>query len=110
MSKKKHKGASQPLPYAVRIQQGKRLLEDTERKAIVHHCLTTIYQAAAVALNEEFGFGSERVERFRDKLNETMLEFGVLQDDTDTDYAMGALERRYEQIMGKGVDDAGGHD
>lgn len=75
MSKKK-KGASQPLPYAVRIQQGKRLLEDTERQAIVHHCLTT------------------------------MLEFGVLQDDTDTDYAMGALERRYEQIMGKGDDRA----
>lgn len=51
-------------------------------------------------MNEEFGFGAERVERFRDKLNETMLEFGVLQDDTDTDYAMGALERRYQQIMG----------
>lgn len=104
MSKKK--GPSQQVPLAVRMQMGKRMLTDQEQKAIVHHCLTTIYQASAVALNEEFGFGSERIVRFRDKLNETMLEFGVLQDDTDTDYAIGALERRYEQIMGKGVDDA----
>lgn len=104
---KKKKGASQPLPYAVRLQQEKRMLADVERQAIVHHCLTTIYQAAAVTLNDEFGFGRERIERFRDKLNETMLEFGVLQDDTDTDYAMGALERRYKQIMGEGeTDDA----
>lgn len=100
----KKKGASQPLPYAVRLQQERRMLSDAERKAIVHHCLVTIYQASAVTLNEEFGFGSERIERFRDKLNETMLEFGVLQDDTDTDYAIGALERRYQQIMGEGAE------
>lgn len=97
----KKKGMAQPVPYAVRMQQAKHFLSDEERKAIVHHCLTTIYQASAVALNEEFQFGKDRVERFRDKLNETMLEFGVLQDDTDTDYAMGALERRYQQIVGK---------
>lgn len=97
---KKKKGPSQMVPYAVRMQHAKNLLADEERKAIVHHCLTTIYQAAAVTLNDEFGFGVERVERFRDKLNDTMLEFGVLQDDTDTDYAMGALERRYQQIVG----------
>lgn len=99
MSKKK--GPAQMVPYAVRMQQAKYVLADEERKALVHHCITMIYQASAVALNEEFGFGAERVERFRDKLNKTMLEFGVLQDDTDTDYAMGALERRFEQIMGE---------
>lgn len=97
---KKHKGPSKMVPYAVRMQHAKYVLADEERKALVHHCITMIYQASAVALNEEFGFGAERVERFRDRLNETMLEFGVLQDDTDTDYAMGALERRYQQIMG----------
>lgn len=95
----KKKGPSQPVPYAVRVQKAKSIIADEERKALVHHCITTIYQASAVALNDEFGFGSERIERYRDKLNETMLEFGVLQDDTDTDYAMGALERRYQQIM-----------
>lgn len=95
----KKKGPSQMVPYAVRMKHARSVIADEERKALVHHCLTTIYRAAAVALNEEFQFGKERVERFRDKLNETMLEFGVLQDDTDTDYAMGALERRYQQIM-----------
>lgn len=106
----KKKGPAQMVPYAVRMQHAKHVIAEEERKAIVHHCLTTIYQAAAVALNDEFGFGAERVERFREKLNETMLEFGVLQDDTDTDYAMGALERRYKQIMGKGDEDADHHD
>lgn len=97
MSKKK--GTSQPVPYAQRIKQQRMIMANEERRAVVHHCLTTIYQAAAVALNEEFGFGKERVEKFRDKLNDVMLEFGVLQDDTDTDYAMGTLERRYKQIV-----------
>lgn len=101
---KKHKGPAQMVPYSARMKQAKNILADEERKALVHHCITMIYQASAVALNEEFGFGSERVERFRDKLNETMLEFGVLQDDTDTDYAMGALERRHQQIMGTKMD------
>ena len=95
----KKKGPAQMVPYAVRMQHARSVIADEERKALVHHCLTTIYQASAVALNDEFGFGAERVERFRDKLNETMLEFGVLQDDVDTDYATGALERRYQQIM-----------
>lgn len=98
------KGPKQMAPYAVRMQQARRVLANEERAAIVHHCLTTIYQAAAVALNEQFGFGPERVERFRDTLNAVMLEFGVLQDDTDTDYAMGALERRYRQIIPEGVE------
>lgn len=98
--KKKKKGPAQMVTYAVRMQHAKNILADEERKALVHYCLTTIYQAAAVALNDEFGFGAKRVERFRDKLNKTMLEFGVLQDDADTDYAAGALERRYKQITG----------
>ena len=42
MSKKK-KGMSQPLPYAQRMQLERRILGDEERKAIVHHCLTTVY-------------------------------------------------------------------
>lgn len=100
------KGPRQVAPYAVRMQQARRVLANEERAAIVHHCLTTIYQAAAVALNEQFGFGPERVERFRDTLNAVMLDFGVLQDDTDTDYAMGALERRYKQIMERRGSDA----
>lgn len=86
--------------FAAQIVAAKKAISNQERKAIVKHCLTTVYQAAAIGLNEEFGFGAERIERFRDKLNDTLLEFGVLQDDTDTDYAMGALERRYSQIMG----------
>ena len=87
--------------YAAKLIAAKAAISDQQRQAIVHHCLTTIYQASAAALNEEFGFGQERIERFRDKLNETLLEFGVLQDNVDTDYAVGTLERRYKQIMGE---------
>ena len=96
---KKRKGPSQPQPYAVRMAATKKAISDQERQAILHHCLVTIYQASAVALNEGFGFDTELIERFRDKLNDTLLEFGVLQDDVDTDYAVGVLERRYKQIM-----------
>lgn len=97
----KHKGPSQKQPYAARLMAAKAVVSDQQRQQIVHHCLTTVYQASVIALNEEFGFGAERIERFRDKLNDTVLEFGVLQDDVDTDYAVGALERRYKQIMGE---------
>lgn len=99
------KGPKQVAPYAVRMQQARLILANEERAAIVHHCITTIYQAAAIALNEQFGFGQERVERFRDALNGVMLDFGVLQDDTDTDYAQGALERRYKQIVPEGAEE-----
>lgn len=75
-------------------------LRAEERKELVHRCLTTIYQASVVALNDQFGFGSDRITRFRDAMEATIMEYGALMDGTDAGYADGALERRYLQIMG----------
>lgn len=98
---KKRNGQSQPQKFAVRVAAAKAMISDKQRQQTIHFCLTTVYQGAVIALNEEFGFWPDRAVRFRDNLNETLLEFGVLQDDVDTDYAVGALERRYKQIMGE---------
>ena len=74
-------------------------LKEEERKALTRWCLATIYQASAVALNEQFGFGPDRIAKFRETLEATIVEYGDLLDGVDEDYADGALERRYLQIM-----------
>lgn len=53
-----------------------------------------------MALNEQFGFGAERISRFRDAMEQTIIEYGAMLDDVDADYADGKLSKRYEQIMG----------
>ena len=60
----------------------------------------TIYQASAIALNDQFGFGRERISRFRDAMEAVINEYGVLMDGADADYADGKLANRYESIMG----------
>lgn len=86
--------------YAAKIVAAKAAMKQEERAALVRRCLTTIYQAAAVALNDEFGFGAERIVRFREKLNSTIEEYGDLLNDTDAEYADGKLEEAYRRIMG----------
>lgn len=73
---------------------------EPEKADLIHRVLTTIYQASAVALNEQFGFGSDRISRFRDAMEQTIIEYGAMLDDVDADYADGKLSKRYEQIMG----------
>ena len=90
--------------YAAKLMATKQILKNEERAALVRRCLTTIYQAAAVALNDEFGFGAERIVRFREKLNSTIEQYGALLEGTDADYADGKLEEAYEKIMGAVAD------
>lgn len=89
-----------PNAFAVKIAAAKAALTDKERKAVVHRCITTIFQASAVALNEEFGFGPERIIRFRNMVEQAITEYGGLMNDTDVDYADGKLEEAYKRIMG----------
>lgn len=86
--------------YAAKLQAQRVRLKNNERSELIHRILTTVYQASAVALNEEFGFGADRIEKFRKTLDATICEYGVMLDEVDTDYADGKLEQRYEQIMG----------
>lgn len=87
--------------YAAKLQAQRVHLRNEERADLIHRILTTVYQASAVTLNQEFGFGADRITRFRDALDATICEYGKLGDGADWDYADGKLEQRYEQIMGK---------
>lgn len=86
--------------YAAKVQAQRQHLKAEERAELVHRLMTTIYQSAAIALNEEFGFGTDRITRFRDAMERIIIEYGVLMDETDIDYADGKLEQRYKAIMG----------
>ena len=86
--------------YAAKLQAQRVRLRNSERAELIHRILTTVYQASAVALNEQFGFGADRISRFRDAKEQTIIEYGAMLDDVDADYADGKLSKRYEQIMG----------
>ena len=73
--------------YAAKITAARSALKNAER-------------ASAVALNEQFGFGADRIARYRDAMEKTIIEYGALMDSTDAEYADGKLEERYLQIMG----------
>lgn len=56
-----------------------------------------------VALNEEFGFGEERLHRFAEKVQEVYCEYADLwnTDTRDVTYARGKMDRALKQICGK---------
>lgn len=85
--------------YAAKIQAQRVHLRNSERAELIHRILTTVYQASAVALNDQFGFGADRISRFREAMEQTIVEYGALLNSTDTEYADGKLEQRYKQIM-----------
>ena len=87
--------------YAAKLQAKRVHLRNSERAELIHRILTTVYQASAVALNEQFGFGADRIEKYREALDATICEYGELGNGADWDYADGKLEQRYERIMGK---------
>ena len=85
--------------YAAKLQANRIRMKNNERAELIHRILTTVYQASAVALNEQFGFGADRISRFREAMEKTIVEYGALLDSTYTEYADGKLEQRYKQIM-----------
>ena len=88
--------------FAAKMMAAKAALSMQERQALIHRVLTTVYQASAVALHEEFGFGPGRIERFKDAMEAVILEYGDLLSGTDADYADGKLEEQYNKIVGGG--------
>ena len=80
-------------------QKNDSRLKIEERRELIHHLITTVYQASAIALHNDFGFGKDRIERFCAALNSTILEYGVWLSDTDVDYADGKLDEAYQKIM-----------
>lgn len=89
--------------YAAKITAARSAMKNAERAELVHRVLTTVYQASAVALNEQFGFGADRIAKYRDAFEKTIIEYGALMDSADAEYADGKLEERYQQIMGGGA-------
>lgn len=85
--------------YAAKIRTAHALLKNEERKKIVHQILTTVYYASAVALNEQFGFGADRIAKYREAMEAVIMEYGDFMNETDTDYADGKLEERFKKIM-----------
>ena len=86
--------------YVGKLIAAKAVLTQQQKAALIHRILTTVYQASAIALNEQFGFGAERIARFRDSMEAVIMEYGGLMDEADADYADGKLAQRYEAIMG----------
>ena len=86
--------------YAAKLMAEKAAASHAERAALINRVLTTVYQASAVALHEVYGFGPERIARFRDGMEAVIMEYGGLMDEADVDYADGKLAQRYEAIMG----------
>lgn len=85
--------------YASKITAARAALKAAERSALVHRVLTTVYQASAVALNEQFGFGADRIAKYREAMEAVIMEYGDFMNETDTDYADGKLEERYKKIV-----------
>ena len=87
--------------YAAKMMAAKAAMSQDQKKALIHRCLTTIYQASAVALNNEFGFGPDRITRFREAMENVINEYGVEMQETDAEFADGKLEEAYLRIMGQ---------
>ena len=60
--------------YAMKLQAAKQYLKNEERKRIINRTITTVFQASAVALHENFGFGADRIKKFRDSMEQAIKE------------------------------------
>jgi hypothetical protein len=89
-----------PNAYAKKLTAVRSAINQAERQALVHRCITTIFQASAVALNEEFGFGADRIMRFKTAMENIVAEYGDLMHGADADYADDKLEEAFNRIMG----------
>lgn len=85
--------------YAKKLMAAKQAISYVERQNIVHRCIETIFFASAIALNQEFGFGSERIMRFKETMEKVVNEYGDLASGADTEYADGKLEEAFKKIM-----------
>ena len=90
---------AKPNAYARKLTAAKHAISHMERQEIVRRCINTIFMASAVALNDEFGFGCERIMRFKVAMEKIVDEYGGLASGADLDYADGKLEEAFKRIM-----------
>lgn len=54
--------------YANKLMAMKGAVSQAQRQVIIHRCIETVYYSSAIALNEEFSFGPDRIAQFRAKM------------------------------------------
>lgn len=95
----RQKGASQPLPFAKRMQ----IQKETETRIAVAQntelCMALYYRAGGIALNRAFGFGEKKILEFQRALEQVMAEVRNEKVGADFEYAFDDLDRAYRQIV-----------
>ena len=86
--------------YAAKIRVARAALRAAERREVIDRTVAIMFKVSVVALNSAFQFGGVRAERFRNTLENVLLEYGALQDSADVEYADSKLDSAYKQIMG----------
>lgn len=82
--------------YAQQLQLKKAL----ERQEIIKRTAQTCLDIMTIALNDEFGFGPERLERLARHFNDLFTEYDDMLED-GADYADSKLRERIDRIMGR---------
>lgn len=101
--KKKSRCTANSVPLVVKIQQQRAL-----NKAVVGavkdvrqtDALERIVYCMIIALNEEFGFGRQRIGRVLDKTVALSQEYKRKRRETDEVYADEKLRLRAEEVLG----------
>jgi hypothetical protein len=96
---KKHKGMSQPLPLAQRLQIQREAELKTLERNNTELCMKLYYRAGGVALNRAFGFGEKKILEFQRALEQVMAEVKEEKVGVDFEYAYDTLDRAYTQIV-----------
>ena len=84
---------------------GKNYLANLMRKKKIdafNSAMACCMEIMTVALNDEFGFGKDRLKRLEKRFNEVFVEYGLLVMD-DVKYGNTKLKRRVAQIMREDV-------
>lgn len=86
--------------YAAKLQAQRVTIKNVERAALVHRVADMIGKAYAVELNDEFGFGRDRIKKVQNGVDSIIIECEALANGVDWGYADGKLDERYKKIMG----------
>ena len=85
--------------YAKKITVASKTAVQSMRIAIIRRCIDTMWMAFCVTMKRTRGYGGQRLKQLRADFEETMQEYGLMQDSVDTDYADGKLAAAYKAIM-----------
>lgn len=101
--KKKNRCTANGVPLAVKIQQQRALNKaaiEVVKDVRQTDALERIIYCMIIALNEEFGFGRQRIGRVLDKTAALSQEYNKLRREADVVYADEKLRLRAEEVLG----------